>query len=146
MRISSKVRYGLKALTYIVDHGKNGHFVRIKEISEAQDTSSQYLEQILYKLKNEGIIEGKRGPYGGYIMKKSPAEISLHKIYTILNEEEKIINCNEDEIKKINCREGNCSESCIWGKMDNAMSEILKNTTLEDFVKGNKGNIGEILD
>jgi len=146
MRISSKVRYGLKALAYIMANGKNGHFVRIKEISEAQDTSSQYLEQILYKLKNEGIIEGKRGPYGGYIMKKIPSQISLHEIYTILNEEEKIINCNEDEIKKSTCKEENCSNSCIWGKMDSVMSEMLKNTTLEDFVKGNKGKIGEILD
>ena len=40
--------------------------VRIKEISEKEEISIQYLEQILNKLKNENIIEGKRGPNGGY--------------------------------------------------------------------------------
>lgn len=146
MRVNSKVRYGLKALAYIAKNGNDGHFVRIKEISEAQNTSSQYLEQILFKLKKEEIIEGKRGPYGGYVMKKNPSEITLYDIYIILNEEDKIINCNEDETKTHICKEESCGDFCIWSKMDNAMSKILKNTTLKEFMDNNKGNIGEILD
>ena len=65
MKINTKVRYGLKALAYIAENSNDKKLVRIKEISEDQDISIQYLEQILFKLKNENIIEGKRGPTGG---------------------------------------------------------------------------------
>ena len=59
MKISTRVRYGLKALVYIADNSSEDKLVRIKEISDDQNISVQYLEQILFKLKNENIIEGK---------------------------------------------------------------------------------------
>ncbi|MDR3259798.1 MAG: Rrf2 family transcriptional regulator [Fusobacteriaceae bacterium] len=135
MRISTKVRYGLKAIAYIAENSKDGQFVRIKEISEVQDTSSQYLEQILFKLKNEGIIEGKRGPYGGYKMIKIPQDITLYEIYKILDDEGRVINCNEGEVKGANCKDDTCNDNCIWSKMDTAIKKILEETTLEDFIR-----------
>lgn len=89
MKISTRVRYGLKALVYIADKSSENKLVRIKEISDEQGISVQYLEQILFKLKNENIIEGKRGPNGGYRLAKEPKEITLHQLYKILDEEEK---------------------------------------------------------
>ena len=59
MKISTRVRYGLKALVYIADKSSENKLVRIKEISDEQGISVQYLEQILFKLKNENIIENK---------------------------------------------------------------------------------------
>ena len=91
MKISTRVRYGLKALAYIADKSSENKLVRIKEISDEQGVSVQYLEQILFKLKNENIIEGKRGPNGGYRLAKEPKDITLHQLYKILDEEEKVI-------------------------------------------------------
>lgn len=51
MKISTKVRYGVKALVYIAEASQKGNLARIKEISESEDISVQYLEQILFKLK-----------------------------------------------------------------------------------------------
>ena len=95
MKISTKVRYGLRALAYIAEKSGEGKLVRIKEIADDQNISVQYLEQILFKLKNENIIEGKRGPNGGYRLAKEPNEITLHQLYKILDEEDKVIDCNE---------------------------------------------------
>ncbi|MDR1832149.1 MAG: Rrf2 family transcriptional regulator [Fusobacteriaceae bacterium] len=134
MRISTKVRYGLRAVAYIAENSKDGRLVRIREISEVQDTSSQYLEQILFKLKNDGIVEGKRGPYGGYKLIKDPAAVTLYEIYQILDEEGRVIDCNEDSDKKTACEE-NCNTNCIWDKMDKAMKKILQETTLYDFMQ-----------
>lgn len=133
MKISTKVRYGVKALVYIAEVTKKGHLARIKEISEAENISVQYLEQILYKLKNEDIIQGKRGPNGGYKLSKDPEEITLHKLYKILDEEIRVIDCNEGESSK--CKEDSCSTSCIWSKMDIAMTKILENTTLAELIE-----------
>lgn len=136
MKISTKVRYGMKALVYIADATENGKLVRIKEISESEDISVQYLEQILFKLKNENIIQGKRGPNGGYKLSVNPEDITLHDLYKILEEEVKVIDCNEsNKDKNCICVEDKCSTLCIWSKLDMAMTKILEDTTLAELIK-----------
>ena len=135
MKISTRVRYGLKALVYKAEKSREDKLVRIKEIADDQNISVQYLEQILFKLKNENIIEGKRGPNGGYRLAKNPEEITLHELYKILDEEEKVIDCNESKENKANCNGQSCGTTCIWNKLDNAMTKILEETTLNDFIK-----------
>ncbi|MCI6153002.1 MULTISPECIES: RrF2 family transcriptional regulator [Fusobacterium] len=135
MKINTKVRYGLKALVYIVEESLKGKMVRIKEISEKEDISIQYLEQILNKLKNENIIEGKRGPNGGYKLLINPNEITLYRIYKILDDDDRIINCNENVKETKECSNDGCNGTCIWNRLDSAMKDILKSTTLEDLVK-----------
>ena len=139
MKINTKVRYGLKALAYIAENSTDKKLVRIKEISEDQDISVQYLEQILFKLKNENIIEGKRRPTGGYKLAIEPKEIDLYMIYKILDDEEKVIDCNEMvEGKAHSCNEAGCGDTCIWSKLDNAMTKILSETSLQDFINNGK--------
>ena len=97
------------------------------------------MEQILFKLKNENIIEGKRGPTGGYKLAIKPEEIDLYMIYRILDDEEKVIDCNEmGEGKVHNCSEVGCGDTCIWSKLDNAMTKILSETSLQDFINNGK--------
>lgn len=135
MKISTKVRYGLKALAYIAEETLKNRLVRIKEISENEEISVQYLEQILYKLKNEGIIEGKRGPNGGYKLSIEPKNINLYEVYKMLDDDTKVINCNDNVKEKKDCTDIECTDSCIWKKLDSAMKEILKSTTLEELIK-----------
>ncbi|MGL4673078.1 MAG: RrF2 family transcriptional regulator [Cetobacterium sp.] len=136
MKISTKVRYGVKALVYIAEASEKGKLARIKEISESENISVQYLEQILFKLKNENIIQGKRGPNGGYKISVDPNNITLHKLYKILEEEVRVIDCNENNKSK-NCSNklDECSTTCIWSKLDIAMTKILEDTTLAELIK-----------
>lgn len=134
MKISTKVRYGVKALVYIAEATQEGRLVRIKEISESENISVQYLEQILFKLKNEGIIQGKRGPNGGYKLSSEPENITLHELYKILDDEVKVIDCNENN-KNCSCIDNECSTTCIWSKLDIAMTKILEGTTLAELIK-----------
>ncbi|MDO4691058.1 MAG: Rrf2 family transcriptional regulator [Fusobacterium sp.] len=139
MKINTKVRYGLKALAYIAENSSETKLVRIRDISEDQGISVQYLEQILFKLKNENVIEGKRGPTGGYKLAKEAKEIDLYSIYKILDDEVKVIDCNESEEARHSCKDEMCGTTCIWSKLDNAMTKILSETSLDDFIKnGNR--------
>lgn len=134
MKISKKVKYGFKALAYIAIETSKGRMVRIKEISEKENISIQYLEQILYRLKNKKIIEGKRGPSGGYKLIIDPTEVTLYEIYIILDEDPMIINCNEayQNKRSIECIDKDCS--CIWKKLDDKMKEILEAYTIKDII------------
>lgn len=134
MKINTKVRYGFKALAYIAMNTKEGKLVRIKEIAESQNISIQYLEQILFKLKNEKIIEGKRGPSGGYRLAMESKDITLHEVYMVLDGEVKVIDCNESDEHRQQCKETICGTTCIWSKLDYALTKILTGTTLQDFI------------
>lgn len=135
MKISTRIRYGLRALVYIAEQNRNQNkLVRIKEISENQNISVQYLEQILYKLKKENIIEGKRGPNGGYKLVGEPKDINVYRLYEILDSEVRVVDCNENSDSKT-CVDDKCRTTCLWSKLDNALTEILAGTTLEDLMK-----------
>ncbi|WP_320047268.1 Rrf2 family transcriptional regulator [uncultured Ilyobacter sp.] len=134
MKISTRIRYGLRALVYIAEQNRDfDRLVRIKEISKDQNISVQYLEQILFKLKKENIIEGKRGPNGGYKLIEDPKKINVLRLYEILDSDVKIVDCNENTGNK-SCVEEKCRTSCLWSRLDNALTDILKETTLEDLI------------
>lgn len=133
MKISTKTRYGLRALVYIAENASrnNERLIRIKEISEAQNLSVQYLEQILFKLKKNGVIVGKRGPHGGYRLGKKPEDISILEIFQILETDLKVVKCD----KYIdNCIGPRCRTVYLWEKLDKAMSNILEETTLDELM------------
>ena len=133
MKISTKTRYGLRALIHIAEETANDEdkLVRIKEISENQKLSVQYLEQILFKLKKSGIIVGKRGPNGGYRLNKEPKDISILEIFNILETDIKVVMC--DKHNK-NCVRTDCRTLYLWEKLDTALSKILKETTLAELM------------
>lgn len=134
MKISTKTRYGLRALIYIAEETINDEekLVRIKEISENQKLSVQYLEQILFKLKKSGIIIGKRGPNGGYRLNKTPEGISILEVFNVLETDIRVVMC--DKHNK-NCVRTDCRTLYLWDKLDVALSKILEETTLFELMK-----------
>ena len=79
MRLSTKSRYGLRAL-FDIAYNAGGQPAQIQDISRRQDISPRYLEQIFQGLKKNGILKSKRGPQGGYCLAKSPEEITVRAV------------------------------------------------------------------
>ena len=79
MKLSTKGRYGLRAVLDLAMNGKN-EAVALSGIAERQDISISYLEQLIAKLKKAGIVNSIRGAQGGYILAKEPEEISVGDI------------------------------------------------------------------
>jgi Rrf2 family protein len=133
MKISTKTRYGLRALIYIAENASrnNEKLVRIKEISEAQNLSVQYLEQILFKLKKNNIIVGKRGPHGGYRLGKKPEDINVLEVFQVLETDLKMVKCDKGNE---NCVGAGCKTVYLWKKLDDAMKNILEETTLDELM------------
>ena len=76
MKLTTKGRYAVLALTEIALSNRN-KLIKISEISESQNISSTYLEQILSNLKNKGFVESLRGPSGGYKLALDPENIRM---------------------------------------------------------------------
>ena len=71
MKISTKGRYALRMLIDLAEHRDSG-FVSLKEISERQEISKKYLEQIIPILNKTDMLRTNRGAQGGYMLAKDP--------------------------------------------------------------------------
>ena len=76
MKISTKGRYGLRTLMDISIHQTPGP-VNLNDIAERQGISAKYLWQIVNLLKTAGFVRGTRGPKGGYVLIRDPADITM---------------------------------------------------------------------
>ncbi len=81
MRLSTKARYGLRALCHVAHRG----YASAQVIAEHQAIPSRYLEEIIGELRRAGFVVGKRGPRGGYRLAKPPAEIAVSDVLRALS-------------------------------------------------------------
>ena len=113
MKLSTKGRYGLRALIDLAQHGGEGP-VSITSIAERQEISERYLEQLMSKLKKAGIIQSIRGAQGGYVLAKELEEVSVGEVLRAL----------EGDLNPVECSgfllEGGCqaADNCINQTVD----------------------------
>ncbi len=129
MEISTQGRYGVRALIDLAVNGGSGA-VSLREISERQNISERYLEQIFAELKKNGLIRSVRGAHGGYLLNHPPEQISLADILKILEgkivPEIKIGNRqNEEAVFKTVSQE-------VWLKLETRMQDLMESITLAD--------------
>ena len=84
MNISKKAEYAMRAVITIARHTNNNP-LQISEISKKESIPIKFLEQILLTLKNNGILNSKRGANGGYLLAKSKDDISIGMILNIVD-------------------------------------------------------------
>ena len=129
MKISTKGRYGIRALIDLVVNSECGS-VTLKAISERQEISERYLEQIFSLLRKSGLIIGRKGAQGGYILSKNPNEITVGEVLRALEGESLLIDINEDEE---NCMERFLNK-IIWSEINKNINDYFDSITLECIV------------
>ncbi len=85
MKLSTKGRYAMIALTDLANHGGD-RLVSLSEIAERQDISLAYLEQLFVKLRRAEIVESMRGPGGGYRLGRPLERIRVSEILSSVDE------------------------------------------------------------
>ncbi|RXI44741.1 Rrf2 family transcriptional regulator [Clostridium tetani] len=135
MQISTKGRYGLKAMVNIGVYSSLESVTK-KSISEMEDISEKYLEQILSVLKKNGLINSKKGPQGGYTLARNDNEITVGDILRTLEGELEVVNLEE-------YNDGNIMELClkrnVWNKLNKEINTLVDSITLEELVQEYKG-------
>ncbi len=140
MKVSSRVEYGLIALTDIVLHSEDGKTVSAPDIAQRQDISHKYLEQILLLLRQAGFIKAHKGLRGGYALTRSPEEIRLSDVLNALDQN--ILATMEDEDATDN-ELRKAINNCFWNKINNNLREYAEETRLSDFAIRCRNNSAE---
>ena len=143
MKLSSKARYGLKAMCYMADHYGEG-VISLSVMSASIGVSDKYLEQLISTLRKAGLISANRGANGGYFLAKEPENISVGEIIRALEDGLVIIDCLSGECdSKCGCSthtcEGdgkcNCSTYDVWYKLYEAINDCLDSMSLSSLIK-----------
>lgn len=87
MKLSTRSTYGMRALVELALVGGRGP-VSASRIATRQHLSIAYLEQLLHRLKKQGVVESLRGPRGGYLLAKDPQRITMAEVVRILDGED----------------------------------------------------------
>src|SRR5512136_718038 len=99
MRLSTKSRYGLRAL-FDIAYNSGALPAQIQDISRRQNISPRYLEQIFQSFKKSGILKSKRGPNGGYYLSRSPEEITVKEIIQSAEGDIALVECVNGKVSK----------------------------------------------
>ena len=84
MKVSLRATYGILAAVDLARHPGSTP-VQAKSIARRQAIPARFLEQVLYGMKNAGLVSSLRGAQGGYVLSKKPAEVSVAEILEALD-------------------------------------------------------------
>lgn len=137
MRLSTRSRYGTRMMQDLAQHYDKGP-VRIGEIAKRQDMPVKYLEQLVIPLKQGNFIKSVRGPKGGHMLARPPADITVGQIVKALESGIDLTGCIENPGE---CqRSGRCLTRGIWEDASKAMYDKLNSITLSNMLEMEKNS------
>ena len=139
MKISTRTRYGIRAVLEIAQNYQKGP-LQLGIIAQRQDISMKYLEQIMAILKSGDFIKSIRGPRGGYMLAKAPNQIKLSDVFDCLEGHVTTVECIEDE--NYCARSVDCLARQLWEQVQEAIRNVLQSVTLQDLVDKAKNKRG----
>ncbi len=141
MKITYKGDYALKALIDIGINQKKGP-VSLRDISKRNDIPLKFLEQIFIGLKKAQLVKAKRGKEGGYSLTMPADEITIGKIIRLSEGPLRPITCIKPDLSRdlpgeevtVCLYEGVCAMKKLWKKVNDAISNVVDQTTLQDLI------------
>ncbi len=132
MRISTKGRYGLRAMVDLAINSV-GDYIPLNSIAERQNLSEGYLEQVFAALRKAGLVKSVKGPQGGYCLADDASKITVGDVLRAL-EGDLVLVEGLDEGQDTDNAVEYCINNEVWKKLNKSISEFLDSITLEDLV------------
>lgn len=127
MRLSRRARYALCAVFDLAFNGAEGT-LRVREIGARQGIPYRFLEQIFQDLRRAGLVAGKRGPGGGYVLTRSPDEITLRQVVEAVDGDVS----SGDAADVEGWAESTHRPDFLWGDLSERMAHVLGSVRVSD--------------
>jgi len=133
IKLSTKLRYGARLMLNLAHHYKNGNeSVILKSVSDEEEISIRYLEQIVIPLKINKLVKSIRGAGGGYTLARHPSKIILSEILHALEGSCCLVDCIEDNdycnLIPI------CATYDVWKEASRLLKDYFESIKLQDLV------------
>jgi Rrf2 family cysteine metabolism transcriptional repressor len=141
MLVSQKCQYALRAIFELAKRNSQG-LVKISAIADAQAIPRQFLEVILSQLKQGRFVASKRGSKGGYLLIRSPSELTVGDVVRFIQGPIGPVECVVDSSRGDCPLYGDCAFLPMWEKVQKAISGVYDSTTFQDLVDQEKQDGG----
>ena len=135
MKLSTKGRYGLRALIDLAVHSSGGTPVSITSISARQDLSERYLEQLMAKLKKAGLIQSVRGAGGGYVLARDPGKISVGDVLRALEGNLDPVDCAGLDPDGVCRAADSCVTKYVWKRINESINRTVDEIRLDQLIE-----------
>ncbi|MDR2258262.1 MAG: Rrf2 family transcriptional regulator [Treponema sp.] len=135
MRITTRGRYALRASLALAKLGKNGEPISINTLSEEENISSVFLEQIFFKLRKAGIVSSVRGPGGGFCFARPLDKLTVKDLLDAAGEDLSVTPCDKhhDSCDRIS----GCLSHRVWVASTELVNNYLRSLTLASLLEKN---------
>ena len=135
MKLSAKGRIAVTAVADLAAQGE-GARVRLADIAERQGLSLSFLEQVFADLRRMGLVDSKRGPAGGYTLRRPAEAIALSEIIAAVEEDIRAHGCRPGAALGCTGRTARCLTHPLWGALEDHIGDFLSSVTLQHVVDG----------
>ena len=133
MRLSTKGRYAVMAMTDLAEQGKiKGKPVSLADVAERQEISLSYLEQLFGKLRRNGLVKSVRGPGGGYLLARDSNNLRISDIIMAVDEPMSATRCKTGSPEGCHDNKSRCLTHDLWQELTNQIYLYLNSVTLAD--------------
>lgn len=130
MKISTKGRYGLRAMIDLALYSKN-ELLPLASIAERQDISKSYLEQVFSALRKAGLVKSIKGAQGGYVLSSDAENISIGMILRALEGDLSVVPTDDDVVTN---RIESYIRRNIWDRIDEKVFTFVDEVSLKEIV------------
>ena len=141
VKVSTRGDYASRALLSLALHANGEGPTSVRDIAERTALPQPYLEQILLALKGAGLVRSKRGVGGGYVLARSPSEITLSEIVSAVDGPIVAGDFGQPHQDGACDHEGQCVLLAIWGEVGEQMRRHLAAVTLADVREMARGEV-----
>jgi len=130
MKLTTRGRYAVTAMLDLALHADKGP-VSLADISERQEISLSYLEQLFARLRRHKLVQSTRGPGGGYSMSRPLSDVAVVHIVKAVDESVDATQCGGQK----NChQQGRCLTHDLWEGLSKQVEEFLSGISLQDLI------------
>ena len=153
MIFSSKAEYGVRLMVELGRHtgDEDAQPISLTAVAEAESLPLSYLEHLVAKLREAGLVRSVRGAHGGYLLAKPASEIAMLDVVEALEGPIAPMECfHPDREGRVLCSheiDGDhaCATKLLWTRVQGGVNKALAGTTLAELVDFAGGKASEPL-
>jgi Rrf2 family transcriptional regulator, cysteine metabolism repressor len=131
MKITSRTEYGLRAMVYLAARAGTGP-APLGEIAAGEGIPGPFLERILARLRDAGLVTATRGASGGYALARPPERVAVADVVVALEGPLTLVDCVQAD--GACARADGCASRVVWRRLDEAIAAALEGVSLRDLL------------
>ncbi|MBI4499636.1 MAG: Rrf2 family transcriptional regulator [Gemmatimonadetes bacterium] len=135
MRVTTWAEYGLIVALHLARR-REGGTLPARDVAENEGLPTDYVEQILLKLRRAGLVTSTRGAHGGYLLARAPADITVKDVVEAAEHHTFEVNCDVRPIDPVRCSLGtSCSIRPVWRALQHRIDDLLNSVSLAELLR-----------